>query len=92
MLMVVGVYTIEVGEVGNTATGNNASYGQTTWDGAFAKPTIGKLSYAAVHYFGGEICEVLIYDHALSGTDRTDIEEYLYNKYFVPVGTTIIIK
>ncbi len=87
-----GNYTVEVGEVGNTVTGSNVSYNATTWTGTYAKPTIGKLAGAAVHYFGGEICEILIYDNALSGADRTAIENYLYNKYFSPRGSIITIK
>jgi len=36
--------------------------------------------------FGGDIAEVLVYDHALSNTDRSTVEVYLREKWFPTPG------
>jgi hypothetical protein len=38
-------------------------------------------SLAAGAYYGGDICEILIYDNAHTTVMRRQIEEYLYNKW-----------
>lgn len=46
--------------------------------------------------YGGDIAEIIIYDTALSDIDREDVEDYLYNKWFVaaasgPVGARLMM-
>ncbi|MBK8658849.1 MAG: PKD domain-containing protein [Bacteroidetes bacterium] len=37
-------------------------------------------------YYNGEIAEVIVYKKALSGAERTQVENYLYTKYAPPVS------
>lgn len=88
-----GNYTVEVGEIGSTVSNTDAAYVSTTWEGtANTQPHIGQFDSGTTHasHFGGEIAEILIYDHAVTGADRTAIENHLYNKYWT-LGTMVII-
>ncbi len=42
-------------------------------------PTLGKNNFGS--YFSGDIAEILIYDHALSDSERFDVSTYLAQKY-----------
>ena len=72
-------------------------------DNALARTTSGKafttfgvredgyLGRGANTYFSGEILEVLVYNAALSDTDRQAVEAYLHDKYFSNQQPTVAI-
>ena len=78
-----GTYALEAGPFGATATDTDASYGSTTWEGTFSPPVIGSFPSGDVlaHTFAGNLFEILIYDHAVTGANRTAVENYLSGKY-----------
>ncbi len=82
-------FSLKVGPVGSTATATNAAYGSTTWEGIHASPTIGQypVGGSTDNAFVGYMAEILIYDHAVTGTDRTAVLNYLETKY-VPEPST----
>ncbi len=41
--------------------------------------------YGNANFLTGDIAEILIYDTALSSTDRQAVEQYLSDKWFTPV-------
>jgi len=54
-------------------------------DGASYNLAVGKTYGAS--YFNGDIAEIVLYDTALSDTDRTTVKSYLSAKYDIPVAT-----
>ncbi|MCC7518713.1 MAG: fibronectin type III domain-containing protein [Verrucomicrobiae bacterium] len=49
---------------------------------------LGKSEFSADYAFNGDIAEILIYNVALSGDERSQLEQYLLHKYFpVPVAS-----
>lgn len=40
-------------------------------------------------YYGGDVAEVIIYDRALTNGEITDVETYLYNKWFTAVPAAV---
>ena len=68
-----GQWTARVnGNLQYTTTNNTVGFTTT--------PTIGALYYS----FAGEIAEIVIYDHALTGSDRQQVQSYLAQKYLLP--------
>lgn len=51
----------------------------------------GYLGRGSSSYFNGDILEVLVYNVALSDTDRQAVEDYLHNKYFANPLPTVAI-
>ena len=51
----------------------------------------GYLGRGQSTYFAGDILEVLVYNAALSDTDRQTVEAYLYDKYFTNQLPTVAI-
>src|SRR5690606_11740650 len=47
---------------------------------------LGRFLTATADFYGGDLAEIIVYDSALSDTDRQDVEAYLYNKWFVAGG------
>lgn len=43
-------------------------------------------SWYSTYYMTGDLAEVIIYDRALTATDRTTVDSYLQNKYFIYCG------
>ncbi len=90
-----GSFSLEAGPLGATATAGNAAYVSTTWNGTFRAPVVGSFpGTASAGYMIGHIFELLIFDHAVTGADRTAVEDYLSAKYIsrpIP-GTLIYVK
>jgi hypothetical protein len=89
-----GQYRLEAGLVDRTAAATGASYDATTWEGTFRAPHVGKRPDATnLDSFGGELAEILVYDHALSPSDRAAVRRYITDKYFnMPDGLGITIR
>ena len=65
---------------GGAATSNNAEAGSRSTSNAMADLNIGSTSSPALH-FSGDLCEVVIYNAALSDADRSAVESYLMSKW-----------
>lgn len=84
--MTLGLYG---GASGSLAVGPLASF-------AFATQlAIGKL-YSTGSFFHGDLCELVVYNHALSAGEQAAMQQYLYEKWISgpqsPTGTIITIK
>jgi hypothetical protein len=66
-----------------TQSGNTASAGLNTPTGA---TYIGGVNSNASNLFSGDIAEVLIYNRALSTSERQQVEQYLLNQYGLLLG------
>jgi hypothetical protein len=75
---------------GLVASGQDTNYQATDLTGTGGLPTIGTNSRSYAGGLNGYISEIIIYDSALSDTDRTAVEAYLYNKY-IPEPATIAL-
>src|SRR6185295_16348819 len=51
-----------------------------TTTGQWTLASIG--SYYSSYYMTGDLAEVIIYDRALSPSERVSVDSYLYDKYF----------
>ena len=68
---------------GQTAS---AAYNLNTGDSAF---NIGGGLYSPYNFFSGDIAEILVYSGSLSDSDRSAVDNYLYNKYITnPVAVS----
>ena len=76
------LYGKDVNGITFSSTDTKASYDTgTIWTGTFGMPQLGGQSYWDNYGLIGEIAEVVIYDSVLSDTERSAIEDYLYEKY-----------
>lgn len=66
---------------GGSAQTDNASSNTASSANAAGDLHVGRLSTAATGYLDGDICEIIIYNSALSDTDREAVENYLLAKW-----------
>jgi hypothetical protein len=67
------VWKMNYGGFSYTTGANTVSFTTT--------PTIGKNISGGGYYLVGDIAEMIIYDHVLTGGDRTTVESYIAAKY-----------
>lgn len=80
--MILDGQSLEAGPLGATVTATNAAYDSgTTWQGTFARPTIGSTAGTHVNDLRGNLFELLVFDHALTAANRAAVVNYLNNKY-----------
>lgn len=84
--MILSGSTLLAGAVDDLQTASNAAYGATTWSGSGELPAVGAANTVSGELFTGGIAEILVYDHALTSTQRQEVIDYLNRKYFQHSG------
>lgn len=86
------VYNVSVTSANITARLDNVSLASVAHsDFRFASPHYLGRGVTSSVYFGGEICEIIVYDRVLSAAERAQVVQYLSDKFLfgiVALGTS----